>query len=110
LVAERLLCHHRLSRVCRGPAPERRYQSDRAEQRHTEDVAHLAYRVADRRAQQTFITDAGRERLHAAIPAVQAVEADLEKTFSARERDVVRTWLLWMAGAAASSEEEIPTA
>lgn len=64
----------------------------------------------DRRAQQTFITDAGRERLHAAIPAVQAVEADLEKSFSARERDAVRTWLLRMAGAAASSEEEIPTA
>jgi DNA-binding MarR family transcriptional regulator len=64
----------------------------------------------DRRAQQNFITDAGRERLHAAIPAVQAVEADLEKSFSAREREVVRTWLGRMAGAAASSEEEIPTA
>jgi DNA-binding MarR family transcriptional regulator len=63
----------------------------------------------DRRAQQTFITDAGRERLRAAIPAVQEVEAVLQEGFSAHEREVARTWLLRMAGAATSSEEEIPT-
>jgi DNA-binding MarR family transcriptional regulator len=63
----------------------------------------------DRRAQQIFISEAGRNRLHAAIPAVQAVESDLEKSFSAGERGVARAWLLRMAGAAAVGEEEIPT-
>lgn len=63
----------------------------------------------DRRAQQIFITAAGRQRLRAATPAVQAVEANLEKGFSAREQEVVRTWLQRMASAATSSEEEIPT-
>jgi DNA-binding MarR family transcriptional regulator len=63
----------------------------------------------DRRAQQTFLTVGGRERLHAAIPAVRAVEASLEQGFSAGEREVARAWLQRMAGAASPGEEEIPT-
>jgi DNA-binding MarR family transcriptional regulator len=63
----------------------------------------------DRRAQQIFITEAGRKSLHAAGPAVQTVEAELESGFPAADRAVVRTWLQRMAGAAAAGEEEIPT-
>lgn len=63
----------------------------------------------DRRAQQTFLTQAGRDRLLAANPAVQAVEAELENSFSAREREVVRAWLGRMAETRAGSAEEIPT-
>jgi DNA-binding MarR family transcriptional regulator len=63
----------------------------------------------DRRAQQIFLTEAGRDRLHAAHPVVQAVETDLESGFSPGEREVVRVWLQRMANAAAVGEEEIPT-
>lgn len=64
----------------------------------------------DRRAQQNFLTDAGRARLRAAGPAVQAVEAKLEAGFSERERQIVRAWLMRMADAAAAfGPEEIPT-
>jgi DNA-binding MarR family transcriptional regulator len=63
----------------------------------------------DRRAQQIFLTEAGRERLHAAHPAVQAVETELESGFSAGEREVAREWLQRMANAAGAGDEEIPT-
>ncbi|WP_246278386.1 MarR family winged helix-turn-helix transcriptional regulator [Phytohabitans rumicis] len=63
----------------------------------------------DRRAQQVFLTEAGRARLREAIPDVQAVEGELEAGFTAAERDVVRRWLLRMTTAGAPSEEEIPT-
>lgn len=63
----------------------------------------------DRRAQQVFLTDAGRERLRAATPEVFAVEARLEAEFSAAERDVVRRWLSTMTQASEAHGEEIPT-
>jgi DNA-binding MarR family transcriptional regulator len=64
---------------------------------------------SDRRAQQAFLTEAGRKRLYAAGPAVQAVEEELETGFSAAEREVVRSWLRRMAEATTPSQEEIPT-
>lgn len=63
----------------------------------------------DRRAQQIFLTDAGRGRLAAATPAVQRVEAQLEAEFSAADRDAARTWLARMVESAAPSDEEFST-
>lgn len=63
---------------------------------------------SDRRAQQVFLTDAGRARLAEALPTVQAVEARLATGFTAEELAVVNAWLTRMTEAAAT-EEEIPT-
>jgi DNA-binding MarR family transcriptional regulator len=63
----------------------------------------------DRRAQQIFLTEAGRERLRAANPSVQAVEAELEAGFSPSEQAVARAWLVRMAEATTPTPEEIPT-
>jgi DNA-binding MarR family transcriptional regulator len=63
----------------------------------------------DRRAQQIFLTEAGRERLRAANPSVQAVEAELEAGFSPSEQAIARAWLVRMAEATTPSPEEIPT-
>ena len=63
---------------------------------------------SDRRAQQVFLTDAGRARLAEALPTVQAVEARLATGFTAEELAVVNAWLTRMTEAAAG-EEEIPT-
>ena len=63
---------------------------------------------SDRRAQQVFLTDAGRTRLAEALPTVQAVEARLAAGFTAEELAVVNAWLTRMTEAAAT-EEEIPT-
>ena len=63
----------------------------------------------DRRAQQVFLTDAGRERLAAATPDVQQAEAHLEAEFSAGDRAAVRAWLGRMAQAAGPSAEEFST-
>ena len=63
----------------------------------------------DRRAQQIFLTAAGLERLDAATPSVQAVEAQLESDFSLADRQAVRTWLTRMAESATPSQEEIST-
>ncbi|MET0494510.1 MAG: MarR family transcriptional regulator [Actinoplanes sp.] len=63
---------------------------------------------SDRRAQQVFLTDAGRSRLAEALPTVQAVEARLAAGFTAEELAVVNAWLTRMTEAAAT-EEEIPT-
>jgi len=64
----------------------------------------------DRRAQQVFLTPAGRDRLQAAAPAVTEVEAGLEAGFTEAERTVVRRWLITMASAGTPQGEEIPTA
>ncbi|MET7393489.1 MarR family transcriptional regulator [Dactylosporangium sp. NPDC005572] len=53
----------------------------------------------DRRAQQIYLTDAGRERLAAARPTVRQVEERLSAGFSADDLTVVRTWLARMAAA-----------
>lgn len=63
----------------------------------------------DRRAQQVFLTGAGRDRLRAATPEVLAVEARLESDFSAADRAVVRRWLTTMTQAGDAHGEEIPT-
>ncbi len=63
----------------------------------------------DRRAQQIFLTRAGQERLDAATPSVQAVEAQLEADFSLADRSAARAWLTRMAESAAPSQEEIST-
>jgi DNA-binding MarR family transcriptional regulator len=63
----------------------------------------------DRRSQQVFLTDRGRERIDAASPAVQAVEAQLEAEFSAPDRAAVRSWLVHMASSAAPETEEFST-
>ena len=63
----------------------------------------------DRRAQQIFLTDAGRERLAAATPAVQEAEEQLEAEFSAADRAAVRAWLTRMSQAASPSDEEFST-
>lgn len=64
----------------------------------------------DRRAQQVFMTEAGRARLLAATPDVITVEADLEGDFSPAERAVVRRWLTTMASAGTPHGEEFSTA
>ncbi|GGM35100.1 MarR family winged helix-turn-helix transcriptional regulator [Dactylosporangium sucinum] len=53
----------------------------------------------DRRAQQIFLTDAGRERLAAARPTVRAVEERLAAGFTEADLAVVRLWLARMAAA-----------
>ena len=63
----------------------------------------------DRRSQQIFLTDAGRDRLDAAVPTVKAVEARLAAGFTAGELAVVRSWLERMAAASATFGEELPT-
>jgi DNA-binding MarR family transcriptional regulator len=64
----------------------------------------------DRRAQQIFLTEPGRERLRAANPTVRAAEAALEAGFSPSERAVARAWLLRMANSTPMpGAEEIPT-
>lgn len=63
----------------------------------------------DRRSQQIFLTDAGRERLDAALPTVKAVEARLSAGFTPADLAVVSAWLGRMAAASAPSGEEIPT-
>jgi DNA-binding MarR family transcriptional regulator len=63
---------------------------------------------SDRRTQQIFLTDAGRQRLTEALPTVQAVEARLAAGFSPDEIAVVNAWLHRMTEAGAASEE-IPT-
>ncbi|MFF5290270.1 MarR family winged helix-turn-helix transcriptional regulator [Paractinoplanes globisporus] len=63
---------------------------------------------SDRRTQQIFLTDAGRQRLAEALPTVQAVEARLAAGFSPDEIAVVNAWLHRMTEAGAASEE-IPT-
>ena len=62
----------------------------------------------DRRSQQIFLTDAGRERLAEAMPTVQAVEARLAAGFTPEEIAVVNAWLQRMTEAVAGGEE-IPT-
>ncbi len=47
----------------------------------------------DRRTQQLFLTPAGDERLAAAAPAVLALEAELEASFSTADRETARDWL-----------------
>ncbi len=64
----------------------------------------------DRRAQQVFLTPAGRTRLRAAAPDVTAVEARLEEGFTGAEKAVVRRWLTTMTSAGAPQGEEISTA
>jgi DNA-binding MarR family transcriptional regulator len=56
---------------------------------------------ADRRSQQIFLTEAGRQRLDAATPAVRKVEAQLEANFSEADRAVARAWLQHMVDHAA---------
>jgi len=63
----------------------------------------------DRRSQQVFLTELGRDRIDAATPAVQAVEAQLEAEFNAGDRESTRSWLTHMASAASPSTEEIST-
>jgi DNA-binding MarR family transcriptional regulator len=63
----------------------------------------------DRRSQQVFLTEAGRERLAEALPAVQAVEARLAGGFTAEEMTVVTTWLTRMTEAYPAGGEEIPS-
>jgi DNA-binding MarR family transcriptional regulator len=63
----------------------------------------------DRRAQQVFLTDGGRDRIAAATPAVQQVEAQLEIEFTAADRAAARSWLNRMVESALPSAEEIPT-
>jgi len=53
----------------------------------------------DRRAQQAFLTAAGRERLAGAMPVVRAVEEQLSAGFSPEELAVVQRWLSRMAAA-----------
>ncbi|GAB3942945.1 hypothetical protein GCM10029976_064810 [Kribbella albertanoniae] len=50
----------------------------------------------DRRTQQLFLTPAGEERLAAAAPAVLALEAELEASFSDSDRSTARDWLAQM--------------
>jgi DNA-binding MarR family transcriptional regulator len=47
----------------------------------------------DRRSQQIFLTDAGRQRLAEAVPTVHAVEARLAAGFKPEEIAVVNAWL-----------------
>jgi DNA-binding MarR family transcriptional regulator len=63
----------------------------------------------DRRSQQVFLTDLGRNRIDAASPAVQAVEAQLEAEFSAADREAARNWLVHMAASAAPFADEFST-
>jgi DNA-binding MarR family transcriptional regulator len=63
----------------------------------------------DRRSQQIFLTDAGRERLAEAVPTVQAVEARLAAGFGPDEIAVVTAWLTRMTEATTTAGEEIPT-
>ncbi|MCU7726245.1 MarR family transcriptional regulator [Actinoplanes sp. KI2] len=63
---------------------------------------------SDRRTQQIFLTDAGRQRLAEAVPTVQAVEARLAAGFTADEIAVVNAWLQKMTEVT-DAGEEIPT-
>jgi DNA-binding MarR family transcriptional regulator len=63
---------------------------------------------SDRRAQQIFLTDAGRRRLAEAAPTVRAVEARLAAGFTPAEIAVVNAWLQRVTEAGAEGEE-IPT-
>ena len=74
----------------------------------------------DRRSQRILLTPAGLERLEAALPTVQAVEARLSAGFSEADLAAVSAWLHRMAGAASEVgaasgagasgvKEEIPT-
>jgi len=63
----------------------------------------------DRRSQQVFLTDAGRDRLAAAAPAVRRVEAQLEADFSPADRAAARGWLSRMVDSAVPSSEEFAT-
>ncbi|BCJ51385.1 hypothetical protein Asp14428_28600 [Actinoplanes sp. NBRC 14428] len=60
---------------------------------------------SDRRSQQVFLTDAGRQRLTEALPSVQAVEARLSAGFTAEELAVVNAWLHRMTEPAPAGEE-----
>ena len=60
---------------------------------------------SDRRTQQIFLTDAGRQRLAEAVPTVQAVEARLASGFTADEIAVVNAWLQRMTEVTAAGEE-----
>jgi DNA-binding MarR family transcriptional regulator len=64
----------------------------------------------DRRAQQVFLTDSGRDRLRAATPDVLAVEARMEAGFTASERAVARRWLTTMTSVGTPHGEEFSTA
>ncbi|GAA2615945.1 MarR family transcriptional regulator [Dactylosporangium fulvum] len=67
---------------------------------------------SDRRAQQIFLTEAGRSRLAAAMPTVKEVEARLSAGFTTDELAVINAWLTRMAAASgvpAQVGEEIPT-
>jgi len=64
---------------------------------------------SDRRAQQIFLTPAGRDRLAAAAPTVRAVESRLAAGFTEDELKVVSAWLARMAAASTDATEEIPT-
>jgi DNA-binding MarR family transcriptional regulator len=61
----------------------------------------------DRRSQQVFLTELGQDRIDAASPAVQAVEAQLETEFSPADRAAARSWLVHMAASAAPYGEEL---
>ena len=63
----------------------------------------------DRRSQQIFLTGPGLERLEAALPTVQAVEARLAAGFSESDLAAVSAWLRRMAAASSGVKEEIPT-
>jgi DNA-binding MarR family transcriptional regulator len=65
---------------------------------------------SDRRAQQVFLTRAGKARLRATTPAIQAAEDRLQAGFTVAEQATVRAWLAKMCTASGwASEEEIPT-
>lgn len=52
----------------------------------------------DARSQQVFLTGAGRERLRAAAPVVQAVEASMEGALTGSERLAAHRWLARISG------------
>ncbi len=60
---------------------------------------------SDRRAQQVFLTDAGRARLDEAMPTVRAVEAKLSEGFTADQLAVVHAWLKRMTEATGGAED-----
>jgi DNA-binding MarR family transcriptional regulator len=53
----------------------------------------------DRRSQQLYLTDGGRQRLADATPVVRAVERELEAGFTPADQATARAWLQRMVAA-----------
>jgi DNA-binding MarR family transcriptional regulator len=66
------------------------------------DLLERRANPADRRSQQLYLTEAGRQRLTDATPVVGKVERELEAGFTPADRAAARAWLEHMVAADSS--------